>query len=304
MSSTGLDDAIISLRSWTDGHVFTSNIIWCEEKYAVISWVAEFWNAFTNVPFVSVGVFGLYRSIQIDLPLRFLLCYFFLCLIGIGSFFFHATLRYEFQILDEFPMLLLAAQSIFSLAAHRMVPIRVKLFTAIAIYSAVALSMILYVAFNVAVLFQILFGFHMAAIVVMSYRIYRHAPNNGNGGVSLGNCMFRALAINSLAFFLWLIDRHGCESLRYARKFIGQPWDSALQLHAWWHLLTAMGLIWFIAGLVIADPFFSPRYRVKAYMKVFPLIYKTKIAFQRQESMESLLTADRSDRDTVVVSDK
>jgi dihydroceramidase len=242
--------------------------------------IAEFWNATTNVPFVSLGLYSIYRGFKIHLPFRFQLCYIFLCIIGIGSFFFHATLKYEFQILDEFPMLLLAGQAIFSLIAHSMVPPVMKVITGAIIYSIILLSMFVYHVLNVAVLFQIIFGLHMVLTVVMSLRIYLKAPKPRNNGVSLGRSMLLALFYSAGAFVLWLIDRHVCENLRYARNLIGSPWSSFLQLHAWWHLLTALGLVWFIAGLVLTDPFIGPGYFIKRRFFFFPIISKTNVASQ------------------------
>lgn len=51
-----------------------------------------------------------------------------------------------------------------------------------------------------------------------------------------GVCGFLALA-----FLLWNIDFEWCRELRSLRNKVGLPWAWLLELHAWWHVLTAVG---------------------------------------------------------------
>jgi dihydroceramidase len=82
----------------------TSTIDWCEENYTHTPYVAEFYNAFTNFPTVALGLYGAYAALQGGLKKRYALAYLGLVCIGLGSFGFHATLTWEWQLMDELPM--------------------------------------------------------------------------------------------------------------------------------------------------------------------------------------------------------
>nr|CAG8567622.1 10687_t:CDS:2 [Entrophospora candida] len=81
----------------------TATLDWCEENYNVHEYIAEFINTTTNFIFVFLAFYGFYNTWKLGFEKRFLLAYAAISFIGIGSFFFHMTLLYEFQLLDELP---------------------------------------------------------------------------------------------------------------------------------------------------------------------------------------------------------
>jgi dihydroceramidase len=86
----------------------SSNVDWCERNYVVSPYFAEFWNSVSSLPMVVLGFFGMMHSYYNlnQLGIRFPVAYFFLMLVGFGSFLFHMTLLYSCQLLDELPMIL------------------------------------------------------------------------------------------------------------------------------------------------------------------------------------------------------
>lgn len=42
------------------------------------------------------------------------------------------------------------------------------------------------------------------------------------------------------AYFLWNIDVHFCATLTQWKRQIGMPWGVLLELHGWWHVMTAV----------------------------------------------------------------
>ncbi|CAI2172355.1 16961_t:CDS:2 [Funneliformis geosporum] len=82
----------------------TATLDWCEENYIVHKYIAEFINTTTNLIFVSLAIFGIYITLKYGLPFRNALGYAGIALVGIGSWCFHMTLLYEFQLLDELPI--------------------------------------------------------------------------------------------------------------------------------------------------------------------------------------------------------
>lgn len=90
--------------TWTDWGPHSGTIDWCETNYSHTRYIAEFVNTITNLPVIVLGLYGFWYSRQQGVPTRYALCYLGLSLIGIGSFGFHASLRWEWQLMDELPM--------------------------------------------------------------------------------------------------------------------------------------------------------------------------------------------------------
>lgn len=88
----------------TDWGHHTGTIDWCETNYSHSRYIAEFVNSLTNFPSIFLGLYGLYHTQTNGIPLRYGLCFLGLGLIGVGSFGFHASLRWEWQLMDELPM--------------------------------------------------------------------------------------------------------------------------------------------------------------------------------------------------------
>jgi len=93
----------LSLLTTDWGH-HTGTIDWCETNYSHSRYIAEFVNSLTNFPSIFLGLYGLYHTQTNGIPLRYGLCFLGLSLIGVGSFGFHASLRWEWQLMDELPM--------------------------------------------------------------------------------------------------------------------------------------------------------------------------------------------------------
>ena len=82
----------------------TASIDWCEQNYALLPWVCEAFNTVSSLAMVLAGALGFSRqTFAREVRVAFAL----LVLVGLGSIAFHATLRFELQMLDELPMLYL-----------------------------------------------------------------------------------------------------------------------------------------------------------------------------------------------------
>jgi len=74
-----------------------SSIIFCEEKYDTISWIAEYYNTISSALFIFAGlpfIFGKARYVA-----RAFIC------MGVGSMIFHGTLQHYGQQADEIAMI-------------------------------------------------------------------------------------------------------------------------------------------------------------------------------------------------------
>ena len=77
----------------------------CEPHYNTSHYIAEFWNATTSIVFPLVACHA-YFQIRLlpNVGWTKAACA-WLCLIGVGSFMYHATMRRSMQLLDEAPMI-------------------------------------------------------------------------------------------------------------------------------------------------------------------------------------------------------
>jgi len=48
-----------------------------------------------------------------------------------------------------------------------------------------------------------------------------------------------------------VVDGGFCAELRAVRQSVGLPWAFALELHGWWHVLTAVGAAAFVRLIVM-----------------------------------------------------
>ena len=82
----------------------TSTIDWCETNYQHSNYIAEFFNTVSSLAMVIAGACGFWLHRK-TLEFRFLLAFLLLIVVGLGSSAFHASLRFETQVMDEVPML-------------------------------------------------------------------------------------------------------------------------------------------------------------------------------------------------------
>ncbi|KAI9619423.1 hypothetical protein H4Q26_014185 [Puccinia striiformis f. sp. tritici PST-130] len=195
-----------------------------EANYAITRFIAEFTNTISNLIFVGIA------------------------LVGIGSFLFHATLRYEWQLGDELPMIFAGAMSAYvtfdtgspNLPRSRFVRCLPSL---LIIYSSGVTAIYLWYPNPV---------FHQTAFAAISLittsrsvyislsapeRTYREKKNKSDGiRYSLGGTIMFIIG-----FLIWNIDNLYCDRISQLKEYLGTPWSFIIEGHAWWHLATGTG---------------------------------------------------------------
>ncbi|PVI07084.1 alkaline ceramidase-like protein [Periconia macrospinosa] len=83
----------------------TSTINWCEEDYYATIYSAEFVNTLTNLLFMYLAAKGIHSCVKNNHDKVFIVSYIGYLATGIGSFFFHSTLKYPMQLVDELSMI-------------------------------------------------------------------------------------------------------------------------------------------------------------------------------------------------------
>lgn len=90
----------------------SSELRWCEFQYTQSNYIVEFWNSVTSLFITLVGIYGLSKSSK-----NAKMFYSLLLFIGFASAYFHATLSFTGQLLDELgitAMMLMANYTIYS----------------------------------------------------------------------------------------------------------------------------------------------------------------------------------------------
>ncbi|KAI0156470.1 ceramidase [Xylariaceae sp. FL1272] len=220
----------------------TSSANFCEEDYAVSYYFAEFINTWTNLLYVffalqymyGPGSRGIFRP-KIDFMSVALF------VLGIASFLFHASLRHAMQFGDELAMLGLVWTILQGLLTVRRSSGYDKFIT-LSLATVFPLFGVFYVWTGKIIYHYVGFSLAVYSIVLRGiYLFYWRKPGFPAAQVAQWRIRGRiALILMIVAFVLWNIDLELCAELRKLRQQIGLPWAWLLELHGWWHILTAM----------------------------------------------------------------
>ncbi|KAI0477090.1 ceramidase [Xylariaceae sp. FL0804] len=217
----------------------TSSANFCEEDYAMTIYLAEFINTLTNLAYVYFALKYMYGpgSRGILAPKTDFMSISLLVL-GIASFLFHATLRQNLQFADDLGMLGLVwaiVRGLFTSSEYaRLVNITMAivfpLFAAFYVWSGKIIYHL--TAFTIIIALIILRGHYL-----FLWRSPGFPETKGAGWRSRAR---RALAFMAVGYILWNVDLELCAKLRALRGQVGLPWAWLLEMHGWWHILTAI----------------------------------------------------------------
>ena len=239
----------------------TAIIDWCEENYVVSHYIAEWSNTLTNFMFILVASYYTYCTYRNRLETRFILIGTMFALVGFGSWLFHMTLKYRFQLLDELPMVYATSTPAWSLfceldwktlrASKGPVSKRKEWFFGVVVVSFTTGLTWFYMAYQSPIIFQVLYGFLTCLVVAISSSFaYFLVPRNKLVKKNLYTTMGLGIVIFLLGFISWQLDIHMCSFWRYVRRtYLLLPLGTFVELHGWWHILTGMGVYTYIVFL-------------------------------------------------------
>eukprot|EP01130_Rhizamoeba_saxonica_P008738 TRINITY_DN3531_c0_g1_i4.p1 TRINITY_DN3531_c0_g1~~TRINITY_DN3531_c0_g1_i4.p1 ORF type:complete len:254 (-),score=14.63 TRINITY_DN3531_c0_g1_i4:46-807(-) len=210
-----------------------STVDWCELNFVYSDRIAEFWNTFSSIPMILLGIFGLvYTRRYASTSPRFTAAFFFLAVVGIGSTTFHATLLWKYQLLDEIPMLLCNQVFIYCLLETRKNRDTHSTKLALILLISTTLLIYLYYVWEMYWIFIIAYG---GGIVYMMYLIYPQFDTISEFSKDLFR---KCLVFYFGGFVLWTTENLFCQ---YVQPF---------QFHAWWHLGAGYGTYCWILSLL------------------------------------------------------
>ncbi len=163
-----------------------------------------------------------------------------LVVLGINSFVFHASLHQTTQFCDELSMFLLGGALLYSVYTINMSPGATSIITA-ALYLVIGLLSVIYIQsadiLHHVYSFNTMLGLIGARTMYLVYGTGRPVEERAK----LMRMFWKAVAILVVGYTLWHIDLEQCVELRKLRQVVGLPWAWLLELHGWWHVLTALG---------------------------------------------------------------
>nr|XP_012600507.1 alkaline ceramidase 3 isoform X3 [Microcebus murinus] len=188
-------------------------------------------------------------------------------MVGMGSWCFHMTLKYEMQLLDELPMIYSCCIFVYCMFECFKIKNSVNyhlLFTLV-LFSLIVTTV--YLKVKEPVFHQVMYGMLVFTLVLRSIYIvtWVYPWLRGLGYTSLG--------IFLLGFFLWNIDNIFCDSLRNLRKKLPPIIGVTTQFHAWWHILTGLGsYLHILFSLYTRTLYLKYRPKVKFLFGIWPVI--------------------------------
>ncbi|KAJ2778959.1 alkaline ceramidase ydc1 [Coemansia javaensis] len=219
----------------------TATIDWCEENYALCKYVAEFWNTTTNTVFFALAMLGMWRVHSMGHERRFLLCYFSMLVVGLGSWLFHMTLKYQWQLADELPMLYGTCACIYCVLradAREGAGLRVSAW----LFAYATAVTLVYVQIRMPVFHQVAYALEVAVVLVRSAM---HQIEIRKTDLRAHSELIRLFWLGTgsfgMAFVLWNVDNIFCNELLALRAALPVAVAPLLQLHAYWHIGTALG---------------------------------------------------------------
>jgi dihydroceramidase len=214
----------------------TSSVDWCEANYEHSRFVAEWFNTTSSLALVAAALLGfvLHRRV---LERRFLAAYAALGVVGLGSIAFHATLRFELQMLDELPMLWLALIITFILGELRRPPgtrAGRRLATMLTAHGLLVTALCTLTRGTLQfACFHISFGSLELYCLARAWRLGRR---------STAPAARRLLAVGFTAYAVaiaaWFVDLKACS---FVARVLPAHGLANPQLHAVWHVLVSVG---------------------------------------------------------------
>lgn len=250
----------------------TSTIDWCEENYVVTHYIAEAMNTISNSVFIFLALFAVVSSYKNNLEVRFQLISLGFMLVGIGSWAFHMTLKYEYQLLDELPMIYATCIPMWSVFSEGQTAGRSTMIAWSVAFGANFLTAI-YLYFKDPTIHQVAYALLNLFIVLKSSHLTQEHVKDAKERSKLRKTMLQGILMFLFGYFLWNCDVHFCNFWIRIRRTIGMPYGFFFELHAWWHVFTGLGVYYYMVYLEYLRTFLinqSDKYELYQHFGFFP----------------------------------
>ncbi|XP_075957386.1 alkaline ceramidase 3 isoform X2 [Anarhichas minor] len=246
----------------------TSTLDWCEENYVASFYIAEFWNTVSNLIMILPPIYGAIQTFRDGLEFRYICSFLGLAAVGVGSWCFHMTLKYEMQLLDELPMIYSTCVFVYCLYECFKQENNISVFPiALLLIFSVSVTVV-YLQWKEPVFHQVMYGALVACLVLRSIFIVTWVYP------WLRPLCYTSLGVFLLGFLLWNIDNIFCDTLRTSRQMLPPGVGVVTQFHAWWHIFTGLGsYLHILLSLQIRSTYLKHRPNVKFLCGVWPTLH-------------------------------
>ncbi|KAK3817921.1 MAG: ceramidase [Linnemannia elongata] len=236
MAPTSVSPEFDKLGYWSPN---TASIDWCENNYTISYYIAEFWNTTSSFLIAAIAAAGYlnlasYRERRMTLLMQIFFA------VGVGSVLFHGTLRHKMQLLDELPMLYAATVGMFICIETRFgkqgrwLPFALCIWlVATTIIFSTTSGTLQSVSFQATYSFMVLTGLYFLRGFHRQQQCIRPDPDISK--LIRLSCWTMLAAVT-----VWLVDYNLCVFINGVSQESVLKWN--MQLHAWWHLLSAYGV--------------------------------------------------------------
>lgn len=200
-------------------------VSFCEER--LCAWVAEPANAWSSLGYVVLGLVMLARAWRPARP-RLLAISVAQLMIGVGSFFFHASGTFVGELVDQFGMFLLSGLILVFAAAqarHWNAAQTIGTYVGLVVASTASLFVVRPAGIP-------LFAIQLAVGLGWQIRIWKTTADPRVRAVH--HLFFSALALFGTSFAIWLTDITG---------LLCRPDQHVITGHAVWHVLNAFSIL-------------------------------------------------------------
>ncbi|KAI8325775.1 alkaline phytoceramidase [Martensiomyces pterosporus] len=247
----------------------TSSMDWCEENYEWTPFIAEFFNSWSSCAMIILGE-ACARMNPTGHP-GFTMLGRSITVVGIGSWLFHATLKYSMQMTDELPMLWSTAIACYMATTTQYKVNRTALKWGLSLWTVVV--SLLTAGFSGRLqffLFQASFNILTFVVAYMCWRAKRDLENAQLSHVS--RLFFDGMKWYVIAAVVWMLDTNLCTYINGKDATSVLPFN--LQLHAWWHILVSFGLVYLVVLLMSHYCLVKGiSFKCKLVLGLFPYIY-------------------------------
>ncbi|OQO00663.1 hypothetical protein B0A48_13153 [Cryoendolithus antarcticus] len=224
----------------------TSRANFCEEDYIITGWIAEFVNTLTNIAYILYAIQGIRRARARRAPLSSQVLYYGLAGVGVCSALFHGLLKYPAQMGDDTSMQVATA-----LVVHRAMTYGrgrgYARILAVGLASLLALETAYHAINNEQTVHDLAFVVQIAVVAFKTRSLIQTRVTASRDKLVLQRLTLLGAACFGIGYLLWQLDFIYCGSLNARKRQWGLPWSFLLELHGWWHVLTAVGAFVFIS---------------------------------------------------------
>ncbi|QPG76534.1 hypothetical protein FOA43_003923 [Brettanomyces nanus] len=209
--------------------------------------MTEMVNSLTNIAFELLALHHLYSAIMNKHSRVYIYTCIGFAVVGLGSFVFHMSLLYKYQLMDELPMIYVTAIPLGYLLGYDK-SFFIKKLCHIGTVAVTLLFTYIYVyIWRNPVFHEAFYALVNLGLILKSLDAIHSLITDNKVRKLEYKLIGLALGFFALGFLIWNIDNLFCSPITlFRRNVLGLPLGFLTEGHGWWHIFTGMGIYYFI----------------------------------------------------------